>query len=108
MSKQELPQQELVDYRRDLLYDKGYMFCERCGRSDQYNYSVHHIFFRSEKPKNKHLHHRFNLILLCHKCHNFLHEHKQERKNLFKYPQTYQLFRDYDQAKKNISNTKKP
>ena len=88
----ERPEIGLVKYRNDFLYEHGYYYCERCGRSNQYHYEIHHIFYRSEKPKHKHLNHKNNLILLCKSCHTFLHEHKPERQKLKKFYLAKELF----------------
>lgn len=88
----ELPISALVNYRRDFLFDNGYMYCEHCGRSDGYYYEVHHIFYRSEKPNHSNLHHYDNLILVCKKCHLWLHEQKNRRESLNKYKESKELF----------------
>lgn len=79
-------------YKDDFRFIHGYLFCEMCGMSNQYFYEVHHIFFRSEKPKHKNLNKIENLILVCRKCHNKLHEHKSLRRDLRKYHNANQLF----------------
>lgn len=86
--KQELPISELVNYRRNFLFEHGYNFCELCGRSDQYRYEVHHIVYRSESPKHKNINHEDNLVLLCKKCHDYLHEQKNRRQELEKWDRT--------------------
>ncbi len=98
--KQELPTPQLVHYRRDFLFEHGYMFCEHCGRSDQYYYEVHHIFYRSEKPKHKKLNHADNLILLCKKCHNWLHDMKARRRTLSKYKTANKHFNENNTQRK--------
>ncbi|GAF78733.1 unnamed protein product [marine sediment metagenome] len=42
----------------------GYNFCEKCTRSDK-GLSIHHIVYRSERPKHPMLHEKINLIILC-------------------------------------------
>lgn len=55
-------------------------YCELCKKFGQVE--AHHIIYRSEKPGFPELHSRMNLILLCHYHHEWIHESKQNRKQL--------------------------
>lgn len=92
MKRNELAGVKCREYREGIEEDFGYFFCERCGRSDQMRYEVHHIFYRSEKPNHENLHDRKNLIMLCIGCHNYLHSHKKEREKLDKFSGARSLF----------------
>lgn len=76
---------ELVEKMQD---DYGYIFCQKkgCGKSKAYKFEVHHIVFRSERPKHPMLHDKINLIIVCSNCHNqaenSFHNRKEERNYL--------------------------
>jgi len=78
--------------RRDKVWTFGYWFCDKYNRSDTYNYSMHHIVYRSEKPKHKHLHNKRNLIDLCEACHRWFHEKKNRRIYLIEERKLTELF----------------
>lgn len=80
-----------MSYRDDFLDENGYLHCENCGRNDNW-LELHHICYRSEKPKHKNLNHEDNLILLCKKCHDWLHDKKDRRETLEKWEKTKCLF----------------
>lgn len=58
------------EIRKEKIALHGYWFCDKCKTNDAYHFSMHHIVYRSEKPKHEHLHNKRNLIDLCEKCHN--------------------------------------
>jgi len=60
----------------------GYLKCELCNVSNSIRYETHHIIYASEAPKHKELHNHKNLILLCIKCHNWLHQKPSRRNSL--------------------------
>ena len=62
----------------------GYIFCERCGRSKAFKFEVHHIIFRSEKPKHPNIHDIENLLIVCNDCHKYFHDNKDARNKLVK------------------------
>lgn len=72
--------------------DFGYWFCDKCKSNKIYHYSMHHIVFRSEKPKHKHLHNKRNLIDLCEEHHNWFHEKKDRRNYLIEERKLTELF----------------
>lgn len=55
--------------------------CENCGIPTS-NLDLHHIFYRSEVPHHTMLNDPINLIWVCRNCHEWLHETKDNRKNL--------------------------
>ena len=80
---------ELVTYRtnRDFVLgqqikNRGNNYCERCQKVCQPE--CHHIIFRSEAPKHKHLHFPANLFLCCNSCHRWFHERKENRIDIVK------------------------
>lgn len=73
-----------MNYKEKFVNENGYPYCEICGRSDCFNYHIHHIVYRSEVPKHKELNNNKNLILLCENCHYKLHADKKLRINLVK------------------------
>ncbi len=60
--------------------DLGYNYCEICKKKRLVE--CHHIVYRSEKPGHDKLHSKINLILLCKVHHDWIHETKQNRKQL--------------------------
>lgn len=68
-------------YKRDMVEEHGYLFCEKCGATNT-KFETHHIIYRSEKPRHEYLHDKINLIHLCVKCHNWFHLHKRNRNEL--------------------------
>lgn len=68
--------------REEMKEEHGYLFCERCKINRSYQWEMHHIVFRSEKPNHQYLHHPSNLINLCVKCHNHYHIKKSNRNEL--------------------------
>ena len=78
--------------RREKIDGIGYWCCDKCGRNNTYNYSMHHIVYRSEKPKHEHLHNEKNLIDLCMKCHLWFHEKKDRRNYLIEERKLTELF----------------
>jgi 5-methylcytosine-specific restriction endonuclease McrA len=78
--------------RADMLMEHGYLFCERCKTNETYQWEMHHIVFRSEKPLHEHLHNKNNLINLCMKCHNWYHKEKANRNTLVEDRKLYELF----------------
>lgn len=77
---------EFAKNKKKLRFEKlkefGYLFCDKCNRSGSRYYEMHHIIFRSEKPKHKKLHDSINLIDLCVDCHNGFHDNKKSREYL--------------------------
>jgi len=69
-------------YKIKMVDEVGYLKCELCGISSAIRYETHHIVYASEAPKHKELHNHKNLILVCIKCHNWLHQKKTRRNNL--------------------------
>lgn len=82
---------------RDLIRDKmiseyGYLFCEHCKTNNSFQWEMHHIVFRSEKPNHKNLHNERNLINLCMGCHNKFHSKKSMRSDLVKKRNLVEIF----------------
>lgn len=82
---------EYVKSRKKVVHDQldeyGYHFCQRaeCGKSrGVFKFEVHHIVFRSERPKHPMLHDPVNLIIVCNKCHGKFHSNKSIRNELVK------------------------
>lgn len=79
---------ELVRNRKELVEEmqdeNGYIYCQNCHKSRAFKFEVHHIIFRSERPKHPFLHNKKNLIILCSSCHEFFHKVKSWRENLVK------------------------
>lgn len=78
--------------RRDKIDKYGYWFCDKCKTNNDYLASMHHIVYRSEKPKHKCLHAKKNLIDLCAKCHVWFHEKKDRRNYLIEERKLTELF----------------
>lgn len=76
----------LIKNRKELINgmieDKGYVHCQHCNTSNAFNFQVHHIVWRSEKPGNRFLHSKVNLIILCVTCHDKFHKDKSLRNKL--------------------------
>ena len=79
-----------MNYRNNALellreqYDEfGYNFCQVCKQSNG-RIHVHHIFFRSEKPKDEKLHDKKNMIIVCENCHRKFHDNKNSRNSIIK------------------------
>jgi hypothetical protein len=68
-------------YKEEIINEKGYICCEKCGRNDG-RIETHHIVYRSEKPNHEHLHSKENLIFVCVLCHNWFHKAKGNRNEL--------------------------
>jgi len=77
-----------------LIQKKGYLYCEECKVTNPLRFEHHHLVYRSEKPKHKHLHDIRNIYLLCIKCHNEFHKHKSKRNNIVKERKLNLLFWD--------------
>lgn len=69
------------EYKNKMISDVGYLYCERCKRSNV-RFETHHIVYRSEKPKHEYLHNPINLIVVCVSCHNWYHSKKGNRNEL--------------------------
>lgn len=80
------------EIRANMLMEHGYLFCEKCKTNETYQWEMHHIVFRSEKPLHEHLHNKNNLINLCMKCHNWYHKEKSNRNSLVEDRKLYELF----------------
>lgn len=87
---------EYIRIRKEIRKEKidryGYWFCDKCKINDTYHCSMHHIIYRSEKPKHEHLHNKRNLIDLCAKCHNWFHAKKDRRNYLIEERNLTELF----------------
>lgn len=68
-------------YRRAMISDHGYEFCERCGITGT-PLETHHIVYRSERPNHPNLHDNCNLIRVCVPCHNHYHKSRSNRREL--------------------------
>lgn len=66
--------------REKQIEDCNSTYCELCKKHGPVE--AHHIIYRSEKPGYPELHSKKNLILLCHTHHEWIHENKQNRKQL--------------------------
>ena len=80
------------EIRSEMLLNYGYLFCENCKTNETYQWEMHHIIYRSEKPLHEHLHDKRNLINLCIKCHNWFHKSKENRNSLVEKRKLYELF----------------
>lgn len=65
-----------------VIKEKGVLCCEKCTATHSIQFSVHHIVFRSEKPKHPELNNVRNLIYLCFDCHEGYHKAKKSRNEL--------------------------
>lgn len=85
--------QKVRDGMRTKMIEKhGYLFCERCNTNTTYQWEMHHIVYRSEKPRHEHLHSERNLVNLCIKCHNWFHNKKSRRNDIVKERGLVELF----------------
>jgi len=80
------------EMRANMIIEHGYLFCERCGTNETYQWEMHHLVYRSEKPNHTHLHNKRNLINLCMKCHNWFHKSKSNRNAIVEERKLYELF----------------
>jgi hypothetical protein len=80
------------EMRSNMILQHGYLFCENCKTNQTYQWEMHHIIFRSEKPNHEHLHNSKNLINLCIKCHNWFHQNKSNRNKIVEDRKLYELF----------------
>lgn len=91
---------ELVKNRKILeseMVDKfGYLYCQRCQKSKAYKFEVHHIIFRSRAPKHPMLHDKVNLIILCSRCHDIVHEKPSENEVLINQRNLRKIFYGID------------
>lgn len=95
--------------RAERIEEHGYLFCEHCKTSDSYQWEMHHLVYRSEKPGHKHLHNPLNLIDLCVKCHNLFHKDKSTRNEIVRERKLHLLFGNDvldKESKKSINHSK--
>ncbi len=85
------------EHLEDIGYDTSEQGCERCSRTDQPRYEVHHIVYRSECRNHPEKHNIRNLIYLCAKCHNWYHQDKKRRATLLEARKLYELFEHINQ-----------
>ena len=78
--------------RERMKNEHGFIYCERCETTSTYQFEMHHIVYRSEKPNHTHLHDERNLINLCMECHNWYHKAKENRSILVETRKLYELF----------------
>lgn len=78
--------------RERMKNEHGFIYCERCGTTSTYQFEMHHVVYRSEKPNHPHLHDERNLINLCMECHNWFHKAKENRSILVETRKLYELF----------------
>lgn len=78
--------------RANMILNFGYLFCEKCNTVETYQWEMHHLIYRSEKPLHKDLHNPRNLINLCMKCHNWYHKAKSNRNQIVEERKLYELF----------------
>jgi len=78
--------------RKKLIKEHGRLVCERCGTDYSILFSVHHIIFRSERPKHPQLNSLKNLIHLCFECHEWFHAKKINRNYLIIKRNLWELF----------------
>ena len=78
--------------RNEKIGKYGYWFCDKCKGNNDYLCSMHHIIYRSEKPKHKYIHARKNLIDLCASCHRWFHAKKDRRNYLIEERGLTELF----------------
>jgi len=72
-----------------------YYFCEHCKINNSLRWETHHIIYRSERPKHKHLHNKRNLLRLCIGCHNNFHKDKTIRNKYIQKRNLTELFWDW-------------
>ena len=80
------------DFEENFRDEKGYIYCEICGRSQSFAFSVHHICYKSAFPKHPEIDNVLNLIMVCSDCHKALHSQKELNDNLIKERKLYDLF----------------
>jgi hypothetical protein len=80
------------ELRAEMILNHGYLFCERCKTNQTYQWEMHHVVYRSEKPLHEHLHDKRNLINVCMKCHNWFHKNKSNRNEIVEERKLYELF----------------
>jgi predicted HNH restriction endonuclease len=68
--------------KKRLVKEHGKVICERCATDSSIQFSVHHIIYRSERPKHPALNTLENLIHLCFDCHEWFHLKKIRRNYL--------------------------
>lgn len=78
--------------RAKMIEEHGYLFCEKCNTNNTYQWEMHHLIYRSEKPRHEHLHNEKNLINLCMKCHNWFHNKKSRRNEIVEQRGLTELF----------------
>jgi hypothetical protein len=69
-----------------------YPYCQLCWKTGVRT-DVHHIVYRSEVPRHKHLHSEKNLIVLCRSCHERMHSQKDFRETLYYSRGLHKLFK---------------
>lgn len=76
--------------------DVGYNYCSnkdcKTPRYKVFNFTCHHIYYRSERRNHPMLHHLLNLIILCDVCHIWYHNKKSNRDKLVEERNLKQLF----------------
>lgn len=82
------------EMRREMIEAHGFLFCEKCNRSDGSTWETHHIIYRSEKPKHQFLNDKRNLIHVCINCHNWFHKNKGNRDLIVMERKLNELFGD--------------
>lgn len=92
------------EMRKEMLKVHGHLFCEFCGVNNSYQWEMHHIIYRSEKPLHEHLHDKKNLINLCMKCHNEFHKDKGVRDALVLTRGLHLLFGNDVLSKSHVNN----
>lgn len=81
----------LLKQQVKLKYKK--LCCEMCKTDKSIAFSVHHIIYRSERPRHKNLHDLKNLLFLCHDCHEKLHDHKALREGIIQERELNAIFK---------------
>jgi|688.fasta_scaffold135832_3 hypothetical protein len=71
------------EYEQEMIDRVGYLYCERCGKSNV-RLETHHVIWRSEKPGHPNLHDKINMTKACVPCHNHYHNHKGSRNEMVK------------------------
>ena len=66
--------------------------CERCGTTNSFSFSVHHIYYKSEIPKHPELHNVRNMTWVCDKCHQYFHQKKSNRDGIVEERKLQELF----------------
>lgn len=70
------------EHLQNVGYDVEEQGCELCHKTNQPLYDIHHIVYKSERPKHKEMHNIRNLIFVCRSCHMNLHASKLSRASL--------------------------